>query len=152
MRDSTVPVVIDTMQSTLRGRAGLSGVQIAVGPMGDETQAEAIIFFGTDPGSEEFVTFPVGGSSHSKEERYSIVGAIWILKAGAGDASIKGARDRAYEIRKEMADALRADPKLGLSSSGVNWLHLASTGLEQGVNSKGRWAQLNFSVAVNARI
>lgn len=137
----TAPAVLDQLKSSLTLRAGLAGVQIATAAMGDEKMPEAIIFFGAD-GTQEWALLE---NNYPKQDIYTIEGATWINKAGAGETIAKAARDRAATLLSELEAQLRADQTVnGL----VEMCELQAVRLEQGVNSNGRWCQITFGLLV----
>lgn len=133
--------VLDQLKTSLEARGGLSGVQVGTAPLGDETQREAIIFFGVD-GTQEW---GILSESSPKEDTYTIEGAIWINKPGAGEVTAKAARDRAVAIFAEVEAQVRSDQTInGL----VMMCEAQSVRLEQGSNTNGRWCQISFDLRI----
>lgn len=137
----TAGPVLDQLKTLLEARAGLAGVQVATAAMGDETNPEAIVFFGAT-GTQTWGQFD---TNDPKQDDYTIEGAIWINKPGAGETTAKAARDRASAIFAELEAQLVTDHE-------VNDLvligELTTTRLEQGVNERGRWCQIGFDIRV----
>lgn len=80
-------------------RAGLAGVQIASADLGNANYAtESIMLVGQDDIEQEWVH--VGRLS--RDERLTLTGAIYVMKPGAGEAVIRAARDRGFELMAEI--------------------------------------------------
>lgn len=145
MATSTVPAVLDALRTALDARPGLDGVSIFTGPAGDEAGLESIEFFDVEDWSLEFAN--LGGSK--RDEEYSLQGFVWIVKPGAGETTIKAARDRAIAIYIEIESQLRTDPKVG---ERLLWALPNTARLTQRMSDKGRVAILEFTVRCKARI
>ena len=124
-------------------RAGLSGVQIATGPLGGDSAQESIQLF-TGSLDQEFVT-----TNRRREELLTIEGAIWVMRAGKDDTVIRVARARAIALLAEIETFLRDDPSIGAT---VRAAEVQAVSLDQGVNPDGRWCQLDFTLAASQRL
>lgn len=144
MATSVVPAFLDAFRARLLARPGLAGVQVATGPLAEDTALESIQLFRVDI---DQVWAAQGG--RSREETGTLTGAIWIVKPGADEPTIKTARDRAYALLAEIESDLRADPSV---NGTVRVAQLASADLTQGVNESGRVAQVTFTVNLTARL
>lgn len=144
MATSAVPAFLDALRTRLLARPGLAGVQVATGPLAEDTALESIQVFRVDT---DQVWAALGG--RSREETGTMTGAIWIVAPGADEPAIKAARDRAYALLAELESDLRADPSV---NGTVRVAQLASADLTQGLNDNGRVAQVTFTVNLEARL
>ncbi|MGE4338200.1 MAG: hypothetical protein AB7E55_19810 [Pigmentiphaga sp.] len=139
---STIPAFMDALRSQLLAREGLAGVEVFTGPMGEDTPREAIVLFGTDA-SQEWGAI----GNRRRDESYTVEAATWVKRPGAGEAAIKEARDRAFELIGEVENQLRTDPKAnGTILKGA----VSGMVLLQGIDMDGRWAQVAFTIACDA--
>lgn len=134
---------LDNFAAALALRSGLSGVQIATGPLGGESARESIQFF-TGRDNQDHVT-----TGRRRESTFSLDGAVWVLKPGKNETVIKAARDRAQALLAEIEDELRTDPSIGgtVRESGIT-----DYDLDQGVNPDGHWCQLDFTISGTVRL
>lgn len=144
---STIPAVLDALKALLDARAttALDGVEVWTAPSGDPIPHECIQFFGTD-GDQQWAAL----GNRRRRETYTITGAIFIIRLGAGQDKAKEARDRAYAILAELEDALRVAPTLGLPDRVE--VQLATNNLDQGPQDNGRYAAIPFTLAVTAEL
>lgn len=137
---------MDALKARLDLRAGLTGVTVATGPLGDDTPAEAIVLVGVSAADQAYAAL----GSRPKDDMYDILGGIWVARPGAGEAVLKAARDRALALLAEVEADLREAPNIGLAY--VLWANLRPDTLDQGMGTGTRWCELDFRVQVKARI
>lgn len=139
---SSIPDVLDTLQTALSARSGLVGVQVVSGPLpAGDTQPESIQLDGTD-GFVEWGSF----GNLRRQEEYEIIGLVYIEKPGAGEDVIRSARDRAFEILGEIESYLTANHKLG---GIVAASRISSIAFDQGASPSGaRVARITFTVEI----
>lgn len=113
------PIVEDALIALWSGLDGMGGVQVSVGPLGDDAQDGDYVHTGvSDDGvgvrSEE--GWSVIGGPYGSGRRHEVVElgcSIFAVRGGAGVDVISEARDRAHAIRALIFAALQADPTLG---------------------------------------
>lgn len=148
---STVPAVLDRLKELLDARKalggnGLVGVTIATAPSGDPDLIEGIEFYGTDADSHEWESM----GAKSRQESYTLLGEILIVRRGAGEEKAKEARDRAYAIAAEMQIVVWENHTLRPSIGARTDIEYSTGTLEQGWQENGRVAFVRFSVAVTS--
>lgn len=157
MIPSVAPLVFDGLVDQLRLTAGLTEIQITSGPLAKNTARESIQLFGTQPADEEWAAL----GNLAKDEIFEIVGGVYVQKAipsqGAADGYetlIRAVRGRAYELLGYVATFLRNDHKMQLSTGGLaeGVIALRSADMVQGVNTEGRWCEIDLRIAVRARL
>lgn len=143
---TTIPDVFDALQTLLTARAGLAGVEVISGPVSVSDVKPESIILGNVPSMS--VTGKIGNQHW--DERYDLIGVVWVEKPGAGEVVIRAARKRAWEIYDELGFLLFADKSLGLAR--VQVMPMEST-FDQGVAATGnRYASVQFTLEVNAHI
>lgn len=145
----TGPGLLDALKTRLEARAGLANVTIATGPLGDETPLEAIVFFSINGDQDWAQIGKAALGAGSRRDTYTVEGAIWIAKPGAGELVIKQTRDRAAAVLGELENELRADPSV---AGAVRTCQLTGVAMEQGMDDQGRWCQVSFQLGAMARI
>lgn len=143
---STIPDVLDALQSGLSARSGLVGVQVVSGPLpAGDTQPESIQLDGVD-GFSDWAAF----GNLRRNESYDVVGMIYIEKPGAGETIIRSARDRAFEILKEIESYLIENHKLG---GLVAAARPADFAIDQGASPSGaRVCRITFTIHVENQL
>jgi hypothetical protein len=145
---ATQPSRLDTLLVAicdgLALRAGLAGVQIGSGPLGDSTERESIQFVGGNLAQE-------WGSigKLEREESIELAGSVWVRKEGGGETVIREARARAFVLLAELEDFLRADPSVGTA---IRVGALARGVLDQGAGDGYRWVELEFLIQAGKRL
>lgn len=117
-------LVEDAFIAQLKARPGLAGVQVEVGPLGNDTDAVEYIQTTGEPAplSSSQVWGAIG--NRRKDETVSIRGEIFVEKPGAGAAVLREARDRALELLAEVEGQLRDDPHIDglvVKSALIDW-------------------------------
>lgn len=145
MATSQMHTFLDTLADRLRDREALTNVAVLTSIMGDDTPNESIVFISGDS-DQEWAPF----GNRTRDEEFSLLGAVWIQSPGAGEEAAKEARDRAFLLLGEVEDQLREDPKVG----GTALLGAAFTGvrLDQGIAPNGRWVLLEFDIRAKTRL
>lgn len=141
---STASAFMAALVDALLLRPALEGMQITSAPMGEYSALESIQL---DDAVAPQEAAQLG--NQRRREDYTVNGEIWIVKPGADEPVIREARDRAYAIAGEIERALRDDPAMGAT---VHVAQYAGADLAQGIHPDGRWAQLDFRIAVTAYV
>lgn len=147
---STVPAVLREIKARLDARKAtpgspLVGVIVTTAPSGEPIPHESIQLFGT---SGDQAWQALGGMR--RRETYTIAGGIFIQQRGAGEAVWDGARERVYVLLAELEQMLHGDPTLGFGAR--TDIQLATANLDQGGQENGRWAAIDFTIAVVAEL
>jgi hypothetical protein len=147
---SSIPGFLDALKALLDARAGIVGpplVTVATGDLAADTPPEAVLLFGaTGPRTEVGMRGPQG---FSYDQDVIVRGAIWIVRPGQGETTLKAARDRAYALLGEVEAQLKATPTV---TGTCQYAAVSDETLEQGVNDAGRWCQLSFEMQYRARL
>lgn len=157
MIPSIAPIIFSGLVDQLRALPALAGVQVTSVPLAKNTQRESIQLFGTQPADEEWSAL----GNKLRDEIFEIVGGVYVLKAipntGSDVQEVVGraVRDRAYELAGVISTYLRGDSHMTAMASptaveGV--IEFASADLTQGVNTDGRWCELDVRIRVRARL
>lgn len=143
---STIPAFLDALRATLAARTLIAagGVLVATAPTGEPVPRESIQLFDAAADQE----WAASGNKRRREQ-YRVRGGIFISAPGAGEAKAKAARDRAFALLAEIEDALRLDHNV---SGTVNQAQIAAYDLDQGAAKEGRWAAIEFFIAVRAEL
>jgi hypothetical protein len=155
---SVIHAALNALQTQIAAEmaatSGYETVEVFSGDMGGETPREAVLFFGTEDASQEWSTI----GNLRKGERFTIDYAIWIVKPGAGETVIREARDRAVDIMAVIETYLRkstvhGDAVNGITLQGtVNEASIEPRRLLQGMNTEGRWCQLDGGIVITKRL
>lgn len=94
----------DALIAQLQARPGLAGVQVDIGPLGDDSEAEHIQSVQVDS-EEEWGAL----GNRRKEELIALTLAVQGEAPGAGAEAIREARDRCHTLIAEVAAQLRED-------------------------------------------
>lgn len=136
---SGIATWLNTFADALAARAGLSGVLITTGYVSDAAQQDQIQIDSIE-GEQEWGLL----GNLRRKEMFRIGGIIWVTRAGKDEAVIRVVRARAYVLLAEIEDYLRVAPTV----SGTNKVSaLTKYTLDQGANTSGRWAQMDFEVS-----
>lgn len=92
----------DAVLDLIRGEATVSGVQVAVGPLGDDSEREYIQSLG-GPSVQDWSAIGQG----RKREELQITLECYASSVGGGEASLKAARDRVDVFITAIETALR---------------------------------------------
>jgi hypothetical protein len=90
-----------------------------------------------------------GLGNNARDETYDIAMGCLAFRPGADEDAIRAARDRVYEIHNAIAGYIRDNPRRG---GGVTIAQLSGVQLTQGFLDNQRYAKLEWSVRVQARI
>lgn len=123
----------------LTARAALSGVLITTGYVSDVGRQDAIQIGDTVEGDQEWGTL---GNMRRRED-FTVAGIIWVQRAGKGETVIRTVRARAFALLAEIEDELRVRPTV---TATVKLSSITHYNLDQGANSDGRWAQMDFEL------
>lgn len=93
--------VIALIAAELAG-AGEAGVQVAVGPLGDDTEEEYVISLG-GPSTQDWSAI----AQAEKRENLQLTLEVYAASTGGGEASVKEARDRVDVFITAIETALR---------------------------------------------
>lgn len=126
-------LVEDKLIEQLQARVGLAGVQVEVGPLGNDSAAYEYIQTTGEPAplSSSQVWGALG--NRRKDEAVSIRGEIFVSRPGAGAAVLREARDRALELLAEVEAQLRDDPhidNLVVKSALTEWEERRGAGVD----------------------
>ncbi len=144
MSTSTIPAVLDALVAALALRSGLVGVGVWSAPAGDSKYLENIEFGAEIDIDQSSVT--MGGG---RQETYRIDGGIGITKAGAGEDTIKAARDRCFALLAELEAYLNDNPTIGGTCMDAD---LDTGQMKQGYQTNGRTCSVEFAITVRAFI
>lgn len=151
----TASAFLDEMQNRFQAWDGLAGVDVHTAAVDKLKKQDNIVFIRVD-GDQEFRV--IGGQS--KDDSYTVESSVLVVKRGSGEAIAKEVRERAADILVEVENALRdivqtnalKDIATAIGAVQINRLNLARFILNQGSNTDGRWAQVDFDIQVTARI
>jgi hypothetical protein len=139
---------LDALVQRLEARPGLSGIEVNRAPMGTDAAKESITFFGVE-GNQEHAALGDG----AKRDAFNVEAAIFIVKAGSGNAVAKEAADRAEALMAEVEDEVRSYFATGkVDGHQITSANLTDIRLDQGANPDGRVAVLSFLIEVVVRI
>ena len=148
---STCGDFLDALRAALVARAGLSGVAVYTGPVSAEALGAECIVLATEAESGDVGQPLMGGLEHF--ENYPVDGEIWVTYPGAGETSIAGARDLAFDILEEVYDYMA-----GLTSTAatiaavtVDKVDLSGWTLAQWPEQGERHCRLKFSIEARGR-
>lgn len=148
---STVPAMLEEIKARLDARreatpdGPMAGVVVTTAPSGDPIPDESIQLFGTN-GDQAWSA--LGGQR--RRETYTITGGIFITRRGAGPEVWDAVRGRVYALLAELERTLHEDPTLGFGARSD--VQMATANLDQGVGDNGRWAAIDFTIAVVAEL
>ena len=138
---------LDALVANLSRRTGLTGVGVFSGWVGPDGGLRSIQFESVDSTDDWGLI-----GNRRLDEAVTITGFIWAQAPGAGEASIKAARDAAEAIWNELLDELVMNPSQGVAEVLTN-ARVASMSEENAVNAdKQRVCRITFTVAVTAQI
>ncbi len=151
-RTSTMHEFMSALADVLQSREALTGVDIASGPLGvDTNRSESIHLFGSperiaSTGSQQWAAL----GNRSREEQYQVAGRVFVSRIGGDEPVIREARARAFELFRELELALRADPAV---LAIVRTAEIDRFTLSQGAEeSMGRVALIDFEISVRQRL
>lgn len=137
---------ITTLVDVLERRTGLTDVTVTSADLGlADRGADSISVFGIPDGNESWD----GIGNYAREESYTVEMGCLVIRPGADEDAIRAARDRAYELFHEVADAVRTNPTLGTRAY-VSQMTTAN--LIQGWSDLGRWCELHWSIRAQGRL
>lgn len=153
---STIPAVLDAIKALLEERKAVDGnllardvdvgrteeVVITTAASGDPAPLESVQMLEIPNDTHTWKS--LGGQQ--REERYTILGEILIVRPEPGEESAKAARDRAYDIAGEVQTVLWANAKLPIATR--TSIQYATGGLDQGWQPNGRVAVVPFAIDV----
>lgn len=156
MIPSSAPLVFTGLVDQLRLRAAFAGVQVASVPLAKATAKESFQLFGTQPADEEWSAL----GHFAKDETYEIVAGLYVQKAAPSavadtqEETGRDVRDRAYALLGDLATFLRGDPHMTVITAGAveGVIALLASDLTQGVNTDGRWCEIDVRIGVRARL
>jgi hypothetical protein len=140
-------LVEDALIAQLKLRAGLSGVQVEVGPLGDESDASEYIQTVGEPGALSSTQTWGALGNRRKDEAVTIRGEVFVERPGAGALVIREVRDRALELMEEVETQLRDDPHINglvVKSALTGWDE------QRGVTPGGRTSVISFIIEYEA--
>jgi len=149
MLDSRVPATIDALVTSWDA----TGATVWDGPIvtGEDQDCIHVGYDGDPDGDYQTADFDsewAGLGAKARDEEFDIPCAVVALVGD--DGGTKLARDNAYALLKKAADALRADPSLGLSPPFTAGLQGGPVFTEPG--PKGYQVRIVFRVHVKTRI
>lgn len=111
-----VPDVIDALVPRLRTEDGLTGVGVTDGPeiTSEDRNDWVLVGFDGDPEGEFRAATTEEAWAGLGSSRESLIRLTVTLLARRGDADVRAARLRVYEMAGVVRGMLRADPSLGL--------------------------------------
>ena len=155
MATSIIPALIDALVAAARTALPDRLVHDAFGMTSDP--GDFLMVGVDDPSgptpatSADWAQSWAGLGNHARDESGMITCAAYSWNGDGGDAGQKAARDAAFATMAAVETFLRADPTLGVITSG--WVQMgASLNLSQGPAEYGVDALLVFQVAFQARI
>lgn len=138
---------LDALVANLAARPGLTNVGVFSGWVGPDGGLTSIQFESVDSTDEWGLI-----GNRRLDEAVTITGFIWAQQPGAGEATIKAARDLAERIWAELLDELVTNPSQGVAEVLTN-AHVASMAEENAVTAdKQRVCRITFTVAMTAQI
>lgn len=149
MATSSIPAAIDALVASLKGAAGLSGVDVFDG---EPTSAEHpdFVCVGHDPldplNAVEGSQTPASLGNRAREESYDI---LCSLAARSGDKSMSTRRARALELFAAIETVVRSNVTL---NGTVRTAQVGSYTLVQEQTDQGPSAGLRFRIACSARL
>ena len=149
---SRMPVVVDAILAAVRAVAPVD-VGVYDGPyVTGDTRAGIHIGYDADPegdgvaGSSDQAWAGLG--ARARDENLTVTGAIHLVQ---GDADVKAARDRGYQLLGLVEAALHTAPSLGLTPP--TWMGVASHRLAYlPGETVGLEVWLRFEIAVRTRL
>lgn len=137
---SSIPAAMTAFVEGLQAREGLDKVQVSSAYLGaDSGSHESIYLVGVSLAEQEWLM--VG--NRRREEKYTIDGVIWVMRAGKMESDVVVARERAFELLAEIEDYIRVDPTIGGT---VKVGQIAAYPFQQGVLPEGRVAWIDFEI------
>lgn len=161
-RASKVPELLDALKAKLDAKLAalavslpdptLAGVVVSTGPLRIDEAFESIEFVGAETDSDWAAI-----GNRPREETGDLTDClVWIVVPGAGEATIKAARDRAYLLLDVVAQVLRDDPSLSPVTPGLNSpvrvAALKNLRFSQGALQTGRVARILFNIGFEVRL
>lgn len=138
--------LLNTLTDGLAARAGLAGVQVASGWLGDGKHGSEFIAFD----GEHRLDGEWAAIGHlSREEKITIEGVVYVRNPGADETVIRTARARAQALFAEIEAYIVENPARG---SGVRQTRIRPTGLVQTFDTQGRICVLAFEIEAQARL
>jgi hypothetical protein len=145
----TLPAVLDALRDDLAALPGLAQVQVWTSHPGELTGENILLAAEAVPLEEE----PAGLGSTSRFESYTIPCGTWAAVANSTEASIKAARDRVFElygyVESYMMDAIPQTISSTCRSADIT-LGEFTQGIYAGSDFNGRWAEVHFTITVEA--
>lgn len=152
---SRAAAIEDALIEQLQARPGLAGVQVEIGPLGDQEARNEWIQIGTavaGPGLSSSQEWGALGNRR-RDEAGTIHGGIFVQKAGAGPAVIRACRDRAWELLAEVEAQLREDPKItGLANHPPHAQLTASEETRGMTPNNARYSVIEFTIEYSATL
>ena len=146
---STAPSYMDAFERALKDRAALEKVNVSSVPLPEsQTKAGDTLSFVGVTHSEDVVSL----GRPNKEELYFIDIAINAAVPGAGHDKAVEARDRVYDIYREVQTELLDNPRYAVDSGYIAAAQIVNSEFTHAVQSNVRSAQMRVSVQVQARI
>lgn len=151
---TTVHAVMCALQSQLSGLAGLAGVSVFSGDVTGDTPREAILLTNIEEWSQEWGAI---GNLRVRES-YTVEGLLGIIRAGAGEATIQAARERAIDIIAEIQSYLRSSVIHGDDVDGITLQGLVQRAvfvpnrLTDLLHADGHLCLVEFGVAIDATL
>jgi hypothetical protein len=146
--NTTVSTFLAALRIALQARAGLAGVTVSTGPLGDGVGGQESIEFGHVDNTIDWHAI----GRKAREENYMVDGWIFVTVYGGDEAAISAARDRAVALLDEVNTCLVADPSVG---GVVTVAQVTAWALDQaitGQNTNARGAAIEFTTSVKAII
>lgn len=149
---SAIPATLDALVDLLQARPALTGLQITSAALNlDHTEPESIQLI-----EVESEAGWAGMGRRTRDEAFTIKGALWVLRHDAGEAVVRGARDRAYALLDEVGacvhEDLRGSPG-GTPGVTIVTAQLARHTLKQLIHGDGGRSEIvEFEIDVTARL
>lgn len=145
---SKLATAINYLADALAARPGLAGVQVASGWLGADTSGTESIQITDGRSAQAWAAL----GRQSREETLTITVAIWVRRAGGGEAVIRETRARAFALLAELEDQLRGSTA-GISLGGAaRSSQITGIDLNQGANPGDRWCQIDATIEADKRL
>jgi hypothetical protein len=115
-------------------------VQVVTGFVSDTDRRDSLQIGDIIEGEQEWGVI----GNRRRDEKFRVNSIIWVNRPGKGDAVIRAARTRAFEILAEVEDELRLRATV---TATVKVAALTRYTVEQGASTDGRWCQVDFEVS-----
>ena len=151
MSTSTVPAVLTALRTALAIYAGLTSVSVWTSWPGEMTGENIVLCSGE---SMEVEDRPLGIGEDDRDENYTIAGVIWVSYPDGTETEITACRDRAYAIYGCIESYINDTIPQTISTTCRNAEmtgHRLAQGIYAGSDFNGRWAQIDFSIDVEAQ-